>query len=219
MLTVNYHRIERHDERFPDLFRLRYQVYCNQCGFEDPANYPDMIEQDEYDDYAVHFGKTIAGDYAMDGTVRMILYSEMGFPIEKNFIIDPLSLPAFDRSRIAEISRLAISKDFRRKKGDGILYTQKKVDFTDKNSLYKKKSRQKNINYALGLYQCIYQESLKRGLTHWYAAMTDGLYYLLTGIGCVWHPIGPKMNYHGWRRPYIAVIAENAEAASRNFRR
>lgn len=218
MLAINYHKIENHDERYPELFRLRYRVYCDECGFEDPEDYPDMMERDEYDDHAVHFCNTIDGHREMGGTVRMILYSEKGFPIEKNFILDPQLLPTFDRTRIAEISRLAISKSFRRRVGDGILYSEKVVRITDKNKLYLKDRRKNEKNFALGLYRCIYKESLKRGLTHWYAAMTEGLCSLLTSRGCIWHPIGPRINYHGYRRPYIAVIAENAEAARRNFR-
>ena len=176
------------------------------------------MEQDEYDDHAIHFCNTIEGHREMGGTVRMIFHSEKGFPIEKNFIIDPQLIPAFERSKIVEISRLAISKSFRRRIGDGILYSEKNMCTTNKNRLKLKDRRENEKSFALGLYRCIYKESLRRGLTHWYAAMTEGLYSLLTSRGCVWHPIGPRINYHGYRRPYIAVIAENAEAARKNFR-
>ena len=218
MSSINYFKINKKDALYPELFRLRYRVYCDECGFEDPEDYPEMMERDEYDDHAIHFCNSIEGHREMIGTVRMILYSEKGFPIEKNFIIDQQLLPAFERTKIAEISRLAISKSFRRRAADGILYSEKTVKITDKNKVYIKERRGKDRNFALGLYKCIYKESLKRGLTHWYAAMTEGLCSLLTSRGCVWHPIGPRINYHGYRRPYIAVIAENAEAARRNFR-
>jgi N-acyl amino acid synthase of PEP-CTERM/exosortase system len=176
------------------------------------------MECDEYDDHAIHFCNTVGGNREMGGTVRMILDSEKGFPIENNFFIDQEQLPYFERSRIAEISRLAISKAFRRRAGDGIIYSEKLVDITSRNTIYKKDRRRGERNFTLGLYRCIYKESLKLGLTHWYAAMSEGLCALLTSRGCVWHPIGPRINYHGWRRPYIADIAENAEAARRNFR-
>ena len=221
MLAINYHKIENYEERYPELFRLRYRVYCDECGFENPEDYPEMMERDEYDDHAIHFCNMIEGHREIGGTVRMILDSEKGFPIEKNFIIDPELVPAFERTKIAEISRLAISKSFRKRIGDGILYSEKNVQITDKNKLYlekRRKDRRKNEkNFASGLYRCIYKESLKRGLTHWYAAMTEGLCSLLTSRGHVWHPIGPRINYHGYRRPYIAVITENAEAARRIF--
>ena len=218
MFAIDYRKIDKNDAIYPELFRLRYRVYCDECGFEDPEDYPEMMERDEYDDHAIHFCNTIEGHREMGGTVRMIFNSEKGFPIENHFIIDQKLVPAFERTKIVEISRLAISKSFRRRIGDGILYSEKTVDITRKNNLRLKERRQNEMNFALGLYRCIYKESLKRGLTHWYAAMTEGLCALLTSQGCVWHPIGPRINYHGYRRPYIAVIAENAEAARRNFR-
>ncbi len=218
MLAIDYRKIDKNDTIYPELFRLRYRVYCDECGFEDPKEYPEMMERDEYDDYAIHFCNTLAGHREMGGTVRMILNSEKGFPIEKHFIIDGRLLPDFERTKIAEISRLAISKSFRRRIGDGILYSEKTELITDKNKLHIKNRRENEKNFASGLYRCIYKESLKRGLTHWYAAMTEGLCSLLTRQGYVWHPIGPKINYHGYRQPYIAVIAENAEGARRNFK-
>ncbi len=218
MPAIDYRKIDKNDTIYPELFRLRYRVYCDECGFEKPEDYPEMMERDEYDDHAIHFCNMVEGHREMGGTVRMILDSEKGFPIEENFIIDPELVPAFERARIAEISRLAISKSFRKRVGDGILYNEKIMRTTDKNKLYLEERRKNEKNFASGLYRCIYKESLRRGLTHWYAAMTEGLCSLLTSRGHVWHPIGPRINYHGYRRPYIAVISENAEAARRNFR-
>jgi N-acyl amino acid synthase of PEP-CTERM/exosortase system len=216
--AIDYRKIDKNDTIYPELFRLRYRVYCDECGYENTEDYPDMMERDEYDEHAIHFCNMIEGHREMGGTVRMILDSEKGFPIEKNFIIEQELLPPFDRNKIAEISRLAISKKFRRRASDGILYSDKIVDITYKNNIYRNERRQNEKSFASGLYRCIYKESLTRGLTHWYAAMSEGLCSLLTSRGCVWHPIGPRMNYHGYRRPYIAVIAENVEAARHNFR-
>ena len=218
MLAINYNKIENHDERYPDLFRLRYQVYCDERGFEDPLDYPDMIERDEFDDHSVHFCNSLEGSDEMIGTVRMILYSGKGFPIEKNFILEEQLLPTCDRTKIAEISRLAISKALRRKAEMRVFHSDKVVSIAGRNGMSIKNRQQKEKNYVLGLYNCIYKESLKKGLTHWYASMTEGLCSLLSSMGCVWHPIGPRINYHGFRRPYIAVIGENAEAARRNLR-
>ena len=217
MPAIDYQKIDKNDANYLELFRLRYRVYCDECGFEDPEDYLEMMERDEYDDHAIHFCNTIEGHREVGGTARMILHSEKGFPIEENFIIDPQLVPAFKRTRIAEISRLAISKSFRKRIGDGILYSEKTVRITDKNKLYLDNRRKNEKNFTSELYGCIYKESLRRGLTHLYAAMTEGLYSLLTSWGYVWHPIGPRINYHGYRRPYIAIIAENAGAARQNF--
>ncbi len=220
MHTISYHKIQSGDSRYTDLFRLRYRVYCDECGFEDPLDHPDMMERDEYDEHSVHFCNLLEDNdnNELIGTVRMILDSEQGFPIEKHFLIDEKLLPDFKRSKIAEISRLAISNKFRRRIADKILYSKKVAGFTRKNGVYRKERLRLDRNLTLGLYHYIYHESLKRGLTHWYASMTDGLCSLLSSKGCVWHPIGPRIDHHGFRRPYIASIAENAGAARRNLR-
>ena len=38
------------DELRKEVFRLRYDVYCKELGWEDPANFPDALERDIYDD-------------------------------------------------------------------------------------------------------------------------------------------------------------------------
>jgi N-acyl amino acid synthase of PEP-CTERM/exosortase system len=35
--------------------QIRYQVYCVEQGYEDPAQYPDQEEHDAWDEHAVHF--------------------------------------------------------------------------------------------------------------------------------------------------------------------
>jgi hypothetical protein len=39
--------------QFEDVFRLRYQVYCLEKGFEDAARFPDGCERDRYDGHFV----------------------------------------------------------------------------------------------------------------------------------------------------------------------
>ena len=36
-------------------YNLRYQVYCDEMGFEDKDSFPDKMESDEWDDNSVHF--------------------------------------------------------------------------------------------------------------------------------------------------------------------
>ena len=61
----------------------------------------------------------------------------------------------------------------------------------------------------------MYVESKRIGLTHWYAVMAKGLFILLKRMGIIFKPIGPETDYHGLRTPYLGVIAEIEEEASR----
>ena len=95
-----------------EVYKLRYKVYCEEWGFEKPEKYPDRQETDEFDKNAVHFaaiddaGKTV-------GTVRLILFSPDGFPLEKYCDIDS-SGEGVRGEDTAEISRLVISSAFRK---------------------------------------------------------------------------------------------------------
>jgi Acetyltransferase (GNAT) domain len=61
--------------------RLRYEVYCLECGFLDPADYLDRREQDEYDGYSVHLaGFNSEGDVI--ASLRLVRDSPLGFPLE-----------------------------------------------------------------------------------------------------------------------------------------
>jgi len=54
----------------------------------------------------------------------------------------------------------------------------------------------------------MYQESLERGLTHLFCVMAKGLHKILTRLGVVVQQIGPTVQYHGERTPYLFCIAD-----------
>ena len=70
-----------------ETFRLRYRVYCEERGFERPEDHPDGLEVDRFDVHARHFASYNSGGN-MVGTVRIILHSDEGFPIERNCRLD-----------------------------------------------------------------------------------------------------------------------------------
>ena len=43
------------DELKNEVYKLRYQVYCIETEFEDPKQYPDGMEFDEFDKRSVHY--------------------------------------------------------------------------------------------------------------------------------------------------------------------
>ncbi len=216
MREFHFHKLEKDDNRLIDIYKLRYQVYCNECGFEKPEDHPGEMERDEFDDVATHFCAFDQETKEIIGTARIILHSEKNFPIIKHFSIDREAITAIDETKVGEISRLAISKDFRRRAIDKALYAEEKVDISDRK-VYNQRRRQFDLALVAGLYHCIYFESMAIGLTHWYAVMAKGLYSLLKSRGIIWHPIGSTQNYHGWRRPYVTKISENVKTAGSNY--
>lgn len=191
-------------EELQEVYRLRYKVYCDEWGFERPEDHPEGIEQDEYDEHSTHFVAFRNDTGQFIGTVRLIFDSELGFPLERHCEVTK-DLSGIDRSRLAEISRLAVSKEYRKRLVDRIIFNEEEY----REPLDCPPPQQRRVNdYAivLGLYRCIYRESMERGITHLYAAMADGLYFLLRRNALLFEPIGPTVEYHGRRTPYICTL-------------
>ncbi|MDY0269699.1 PEP-CTERM/exosortase system-associated acyltransferase [Trichloromonas sp.] len=217
MIDFRFERVELNDPRMKELYALRYQVYCTECGFESPDDHPEGLETDEYDVHSRHFCAMVADTGRIVGTVRIVLAASRGLPrgklpIEWHCKLDPQKEFAGKRHELAEISRLAISKDFRRREIDKALYAQTEVALIEEHQLNEQRRQFEGVIVA-GLYQCIYHESVSLGLTHWYAVMVRGLCCLLRRWGVIWEKVGEQVEYHGQRIPYLANIEENARHA------
>lgn len=105
-------------------YHIRHQVYCRDCGFEEPR--PDQRETDEYDDHSLHLltQSLDTGEYV--GCLRVILNRPESpsdrLPMEKTcgtaLDIEQFHLDQLPRNRLAEASRLAVAPRFRRRKGE-----------------------------------------------------------------------------------------------------
>jgi N-acyl amino acid synthase of PEP-CTERM/exosortase system len=199
-----YRKVPQDDPLLTEVFKLRYKVYAEEWGFEKKEDHPGEIEKDEFDDHSAHFVVMRKGEERIIGTIRMITNSEKGFPIEKHCRIDA-DLSAYDKNRFGEISRLAVSKDYRRRATDAVYFDGKVIDTATITSMFAG-SRKMSNDIVLGLYQCIYRESLERGNQFLLAVMAKGLYLLLKRVGILFEPIGPEQYYHGARSPYLGRI-------------
>jgi len=100
------------DEELNELFRIRYQVYCEEYHYLDEKDYKNQKETDEFDDHSFHLVvRHRSGILA--ATARLILDSQAGLPIEKHFRLK-INISPESRNRIAEVSRLIVAKEFRR---------------------------------------------------------------------------------------------------------
>ena len=227
------------EEDLRDIYRLRYKVYCDEWEFENPDRHENGLEIDEYDKHAVHFAVKDDSQKTV-GTVRLILHSEAGFPVEKYCDIDP-DKKAAPAESTAEISRLAISRVYRRRSEDKYLYgpdeerriiggfdrpynyAENRTHFRRTDDRYRNKpghtrsrsvsndERRSRHELVTSLYKAVYHESKRRQLTHWYAVMTKGLIILLNRFGFHFHPIGDSVDYHGIRTPYLGEIQKIEE--------
>ena len=219
--SFNYGCVEKQtnpSEVLQDTYSLRYQVYIKEWEFEAVDDHPVGLEYDDYDEYSVHFYACCKTHSKVIGTIRTILHSELGFPIEKNFRLNE-QLLGVDRRGIGEISRLAVSKEYRRRAIDQILFEPGPF-VPNKLPRYMDDGRdiRRHCEHELvrGLYLQLYRDSKQRGLTHWYAVMAKGLYIILKRWGIPFHQIGPAMDYHGLRAPYVVSIETVEHALEAN---
>lgn len=196
-----------------EALKLRYQVYCIEHDFEDSSRCKDEKESDDYDKRSVHGIVRHLSSGVTAATVRLVLQDndnpEAPFPIEKNcsdsLSIDPSLLKGIPRHSIAEISRFAVSRNFKRRLGEadspaGVGPDHEKYIVPD--------SHRKRVipHLILGLFVAIVRLSAEHHITHWYAVMDVSLLRLLNRFGINFIPIGDLVDYHGLRQPCFGSV-------------
>lgn len=189
-------------------FRLRYRVYCIENPFEDPAANPDGREVDDFDGHAAHSLLTYRPTGTPAGTVRLVL--PIPGDMDNSFALqrvcnDPLLRDRlkFPVERMAEVSRFCISKEFRRRWGDGSVLGGELADGAEMSV---DDERRILPHLSLGLIESLVRMSIENGVTHWCAVMEPTLLRLLTRLGIYFDSIGPMIDYHGRRQPcYIPL--------------
>ena len=204
----------------PDLLqqaqRLRYQVYCIENPFEDPAANPDGLERDEYDGHAVHSLLTHRESGQLVGAVRLILpcagAAERSFPMqevcEDPGIADPRVFPA---GRAAEVSRFCVSKDFRRRIGES-----RYADVGEAEARARAAEERRLMPYiTLGLIRGLVRMSVEHRVLHWAIVVEPPLLRLLKSLGFVFQALGPLVQHHGVRQPCHSDLARLLEGVRR----
>jgi N-acyl amino acid synthase of PEP-CTERM/exosortase system len=207
-------------ERLRETLSLRYQVYCVEHGFEDPRLYPNGLEYDRFDKVSKHACIKHLPSQQLAGTVRLILADLENpghlFPMEEHCIIQPehqKTIANYPRCQIAEISRLAVSKQFRRR-----LHEAETVHgIVDAVEMQRQREEERRVvpQITLGLFQAIITMSTESQIKLWFAAMEPQLLRLLKRFGIVFTPVGPMLDYHGRRLPCLAEAAELMEGIKR----
>ncbi|OGP63457.1 MAG: long-chain N-acyl amino acid synthase [Deltaproteobacteria bacterium RBG_13_49_15] len=195
------------------IHRLRYKIYVEEFCFEKPGDHPGGVEMDEYDPVSIHFAAMDSDDEVI-GTIRMILDSKKGFPIEHAARLNFNGLKPPPPERTSEISRLAVSKTYRRRQEDGIFGVESYLKKSEGGILAndgrpdKEQKQRERPMIVLGLYQAMYHEAKRRGITHLYMITEQKLFYALRHFGIYFKQIGDPVEYHGLRVPYIGIVAE-----------
>jgi N-acyl amino acid synthase of PEP-CTERM/exosortase system len=195
----------------PDLLRqaqeIRYQVYCVERGFENPADHPDHREKDKFDAHSVHSLLIHQSTGHAVGTVRLVLprrdAPNESFAIQR--VIEPSLLSSLPFNQTAEVSRFSISKQFR----DCCAV----ANGADVNLAVE---RQLGCLMSLGLIQALVRMSARQGITHWCAVMEPKLLRMLAAMAIHFKPLGAPVEYHGLRQPCYCHIPTVLERVRRD---
>lgn len=214
--TTYFEYIGANDEELlAEVYRVRYQVYCVERELLDGSVYLDFQERDEFDAQAVNvLARHRHGEVA--GTARLVLPSERGFPCQAHcefydefaYLRDPRS-PSL--STYSEVSRLAISKHFRRRASDTLYGGDPRWAPPRVVAASVRRTQDEPLppgpEVVLGMLKYLYHETKRLGVTHWLIAIERGLDILLRRMG--WHfvPVGPEVDYYGPVRPYIGEVS------------
>ncbi|WP_299616445.1 PEP-CTERM/exosortase system-associated acyltransferase [Pelagibius sp.] len=198
-----------------EAFRLRYQVYCLERGFEEAEAFAGGMERDQYDDDAFHTLLTDRKSGHALGTVRLIKpeaasdwLSELPLaayaPPES--VEELLRLPA---GATAEVSRFAIARSARK-----LLRLVPRQDGTELEE--QPRLRERLLPYmSLGLIRGLVRLSIEQGITHWCLAAEPSLLRRLRGFGLHFKDAGPLVDHRGLRQVCYAELKSLLERAEK----
>lgn len=188
-----------------EVFRIRYDVYCEELGWEDRERFPGQQEMDEYDRHAFHclLLHQPSGTYA--GCVRLVHVprEEPGIllPFEEACAghLYPEAEAIFRQGRhgVGEISRLAVRSRFRRRENERHV-PEGQVPEPDGA----RDPRRKTPPIAMGLYLAAACSGLLSGKDGVFALMEPKLARRLRGFGIHFHQVGEGIEHRGMRAPF-----------------
>lgn len=203
------------DELRTLVFQLRHQVYVLETGFESETDCTSGVdahgrilhlEADEFDARSDHYLLRHRRTDVFAGTVRLILpEGRAPYPIEVHCdLVDPIHDLAA-RARLGEISRLAVSKIFKRRLGEAGSVAGVASDI---EVYFDDDERRVLPHISLGLFAAVMRMAHAHDISHCYAVMEPALLRLLGRFGVVFRRIGPDVDYHGVRVPCITSADE-----------
>ena len=195
---------QRDEALFQAVQKLRYQVYCEECGFLKLEDCPDGLEHDEHDVNSVHF-VALNLQQELAGYVRLVRADAVQtFPFQMHCVAltDGVVLPPAEHS--AEISRLMVHRSYRRRQGERPPVGASVDEAMPPAGVHELRNPSPLI--LLNMYRQAYAYSLRNGIRYWYAAMERSLARILTRNNFGFQQIGPATDYYGPVAPYMADL-------------
>ncbi len=192
-------------------YQLRYQVFCLETGYEDPAQFPDGEEKDEWDDSSTHFLVQEKDTGQWVAAMRLVLPEASVLPINKRVAIE--SALHRDRWDSAEISRLCMVGHYRRRlQGRAVSCAGR----TSERSVHSEgaiqseiRKQQRTAEILQALLSAAVTVSAERGIVYWYMLITRALAKILgTVLPMNLQLAGPVCSHRGERYPFLVDVGQ-----------
>jgi N-acyl amino acid synthase of PEP-CTERM/exosortase system len=202
------------DEMRRAVYRIRHAVYCEELGYE-PVR-PDGPEFDEFDGQSVHclLQSVRNGEYV--GCVRLVLpnlddpKSELPFERLCGPSLDAALVGAalLDRTKIAEVSRLAVINTYRRRKGE------QKEPLIVEESDFGTPERPRFPYVAAGLYLGMIAQARRQHIDTLFMLTERRLARQLGRLGVNLRRVGSDIEHRGLRYPSMMSVSEVIDGLS-----
>ncbi|MDN3558190.1 PEP-CTERM/exosortase system-associated acyltransferase [Halomonas maura] len=200
-------RLAQDDATRKRVYRLRYDVYCAELGYEHPDNPSEHQEHDAHDEHAIQCLVEHRKSGLAAGCVRLVLpqSSEEGdaqtLPLQEyggNSLNHVTLHPSrFCHGSICEISRLAISPLFRKRS------TRDEIaSIVRTNHAFTDAERETFPLIVIGLFLATYALLGLSKRPHAFAMMEPRLPRLLRMSGFYFTKVGETIDFHGKRSAF-----------------
>jgi N-acyl amino acid synthase of PEP-CTERM/exosortase system len=186
------------------VFRVRHEVYCRDLGWEPVRD--DGLETDAYDAQSLHLLLRMRATGEPVGCTRLVLTDPADpaqqLPFERSCTdvidrarVDPAALP---RRQIGEVSRLAVMRRFRQRKGE----EGKAVSISDDD--FEPRGAQSRFPFIpVGLYMGVAAMVYRLGLSHVFLMTEPRLLQHFARMGFGIEQIGEPIEHRGLRAPAL----------------
>jgi N-acyl amino acid synthase of PEP-CTERM/exosortase system len=187
-------------------YRLRYQVYCLETGFENANRFPDGEEKDEFDEDSTHFLVKAKHTDEWIAAIRLVYPRHGLLPMESFCHIDTRVKQSVAGQRIMEVSRLSIVEGYRRRRQDKpFLYGNRSNEFLEELYLGSKE-RRKQPEILMSMLCAISTYGREHDVQQLFFLITPALARLLTCFNIQPKLAGPACKHRGLRYPYSMEV-------------
>lgn len=185
------------------VYKIRHSVYAEELGWEPVTK--EGFESDEYDEFAYHCLIEHRRTGVFAGCVRLIVppseATDFQLPFEKYCLpslhSNIIDINSMSRTKLGEISRLAVLASFRRRKNEkNTPYT---LDDGERKDLFSGEEKRNFPNIALGLFLAVVALYDLSGHEAMFVMMDPRLSQRLIRFGLHFVQCGDEVDYHGRR--------------------